>query len=63
MTTPLSDSIAHTLISVQQWAECTAFSIAAGINITVAVIAYVWIQKPYVLQQWVLFSFLASHGK
>ncbi|TBU31790.1 hypothetical protein BD311DRAFT_775767 [Dichomitus squalens] len=34
------------------WTECTTYSIAAGINITIAAIAYVSIQKPYVLQKY-----------
>ncbi|KAI1793312.1 hypothetical protein LXA43DRAFT_1001893 [Ganoderma leucocontextum] len=34
------------------WTECATYSIQAGMNVTIAAIAYVWIQKPYVLQKY-----------
>ncbi|KAM5533633.1 hypothetical protein V8D89_012746 [Ganoderma adspersum] len=34
------------------WAECATYSVQAGINVTIAAVAYVWIQKPYVLQKY-----------
>ncbi|PIL22408.1 hypothetical protein GSI_15096 [Ganoderma sinense ZZ0214-1] len=40
------------------WAECATYSVQAGINVTIAAIAYVWVQKPYVQQKYGRTTFL-----
>ena len=45
-----------------QWASIMTFGISTGMNLTIAGIAYEWLQKPYVLAKWVHLTHEAGSG-